>query len=133
MVESAWPVPECGTVNAPAREGWCPGALRPMETGDGLLVRLRLTGGILTTKNAHAIAACAIRHGNGLIDLSSRANLQLRGVSAETLPDLTSELADLNLLDPSADAEAVRNVVASPLAGLDPSAVLDVRPIVHAL
>jgi precorrin-3B synthase len=104
-----------------------------METGDGLLVRLRLTGGILGTRNAHAIAACAIRHGNGLIDLSSRANLQLRGVTAQTLQDLISELADLDLLDPSADAEAVRNVIASPLAGLDPSAVLDVRPTVHAL
>ena len=56
-----------------------------METGDGLLVRLRLTGGVLSTKNAHAIAACAIRYGSGLIDLSSRANLQLRGVSSETL------------------------------------------------
>ncbi len=133
MFGSAWPVHACGIVNMPAREGWCPGALRPMETGDGLLVRLRLTGGILSTRNAHAIAACAIRHGNGLIDLSSRANLQLRGVTVETLQDLISELEDLGLLDPSADAEAVRNVVASPLAGLDPDAVLDVRPIVHAL
>ena len=26
---------------APRRKGWCPGALRPMETGDGLLVRVR--------------------------------------------------------------------------------------------
>jgi precorrin-3B synthase len=104
-----------------------------MQTGDGLLVRLRLSGGILTTKNAHAIAACAIRYGNGLIDLSSRANFQLRGITAQTLQDLTAELDHLDLLDPSADAEAVRNVVASPLAGLDPSAVLDIRPIVHAL
>jgi precorrin-3B synthase len=104
-----------------------------METGDGLLVRLRLTGGILSTTNAHAIAACAVRYGNGLIDLSGRANLQLRGVTAQTLQDLHSELADLDLLDLSADAEAVRNVVASPLAGLDPSAVLDISPIVREL
>jgi precorrin-3B synthase len=104
-----------------------------METGDGLLVRLRLTGGILSTKNARAIAACAIRYGNGLVNLSSRANLQLRGVTTQTLQDLISELAELDLLDPSADAEAVRNVIASPLTGLDPSAVLDVRPIAHAL
>jgi precorrin-3B synthase len=133
MFGSASPNRTRGIVNAPARKGWCPGALRPMETGDGLLVRLRLTGGILSTTNAHAIAACAIRYGNGLIDLSSRANFQLRGVTAETLQDLLSELTDLDLLDPSADAEAVRNVVASPLAGLDPGAALDVRPIVHAL
>jgi precorrin-3B synthase len=133
MFGSTGPLRARGIVNLPAREGWCPGALRPIETGDGLLVRLRLTGGILSTGNAHAIAACAVRHGNGLIDLSSRANLQLRGVSAETLQDLLSELADLDLLDPSAEQEAVRNVVASPLAGLDPTAVLDISPIVHAL
>lgn len=120
-------------MNGPAREGWCPGALRPMETGDGLLVRLRLTGGILSSEIAHAIAACAIRHGNGLIDLSSRANLQLRGVTMQSVPDLLSELGQLDLLDRSADAEAVRNVIASPLAGLDPDAVLDVRPVVRAL
>jgi precorrin-3B synthase len=104
-----------------------------METGDGLLVRLRLTGGVLSTKNAHAIAACAIRYGNGLIDLSSRANLQLRGVGSETLRDLTSELQDLGILDATPEGEAVRNVVASPLAGIDPDATLDIRPVVRAL
>ena len=50
----------------PAPRGWCPGALRPMMTGDGLLVRLRLTGGILDIAKARAIAACATRYGNGL-------------------------------------------------------------------
>jgi precorrin-3B synthase len=104
-----------------------------METGDGLLVRLRLTGGILSIENAHAVAACANRYGNGLIDLSSRANFQLRGVSMETFPGLIAELENLNLLDVSAEAESVRNVVASPLAGIDPTAALDVRPIVQAL
>jgi precorrin-3B synthase len=122
-----------GIVNAPHREGWCPGALRPMATGDGLLVRLRLTGGILSFRNARAIAACADRYGNGLIDLSSRANLQLRGVSSETLGDLTAELERLRLLDASAEAEAVRNIVASPLAGIDPTAAIDIRPVVQAL
>ena len=104
-----------------------------METGDGLLARLRVTGGILSIRNADAIAACAIRYGNGLIDLSSRANFQLRGVSPTTLPDLTSELQDLGILDATPEAEAVRNVVASPLAGIDPDAVLDIRPVVQAL
>ena len=122
-----------GVPNRPAPRGWCPGALRPMQTGDGLLVRLRLTGGILDLATAHAIAACATRFGNGLIDLSSRANLQLRGVVEATLPGLTAELERLKLLDASADAETVRNVTASPLAGLDPAAVLDIRPIAKAL
>jgi precorrin-3B synthase len=104
-----------------------------MLTGDGLLVRLRLTGGVLGTAKARAIAACAIRHGNGLIDLSGRANLQLRGVTETALPELTAELQRLNILDASAEAETVRNVTASPLAGLDPAAALDIRPITAAL
>lgn len=115
------------------RRGWCPGALRPMETGDGLLVRLRLTGGVLPAPTARAIANCARQFGNGLVDLSARANLQLRGVTAATLPVLTERLAALGLLDGDAAAEAVRNVVASPLAGIDPTALLDVRPLLRAL
>jgi precorrin-3B synthase len=120
-------------MNVWARKGWCPGALRPMESGDGLLVRLRLTGGILSNRNAEALAACSTRYGNGLIDLSSRANFQLRGVNDRTLPDLVSELQDLGMLDATPEAEAVRNVVASPLAGIDPDAALDIRPVVQAL
>jgi precorrin-3B synthase len=120
-------------LNRPAPRGWCPGALRPMLTGDGLLVRLRLTGGILALAKARAIAACANRYGNGQIDLSSRANLQLRGVNDATLPELTAELQRLAILDASAEAETVRNVTASPLAGIDPAALLDIRPIAAAL
>jgi precorrin-3B synthase len=104
-----------------------------MQTGDGLLVRLRLTGGILDLAKAGAIAACAARFGNGQIDLSSRANLQLRGVHEGTLPGLTAELERLRLLDDNAEAETIRNVIASPLAGLDPTAQLDIRPITIAL
>lgn len=122
-------------MSAPAalRRGWCPGALRPMPTGDGLLVRLRITGGIVPATLARAVADCARNFGNGLVDLSARANLQLRGVSEATLPGLTERLSELGLLDSDPEGEAVRNVIASPLAGLDPTAVLDIRPIVTAL
>jgi precorrin-3B synthase len=120
-------------VIASLRKGWCPGALRPMETGDGLLVRLRLTGGILSIRNAMAIGHCANRHGNGLIELSNRANLQLRGVKAETLEQLSAEFYELGIIDANAAAESVRNVIASPLAGIDPDAMLDIRPVIKAL
>jgi precorrin-3B synthase len=114
-------------------KGWCPGALRPMESGDGLLVRLRMTGGIVSALNAQIIAEAARQYGNGLIDLSGRANLQIRGVSGSQWPHLIADLSRHGLLDDDAEAEAVRNVIASPLAGLDPSAHLDIRPIVKAL
>src|SRR3954451_25275575 len=117
----------------PLVKGWCPGALRPMATGDGLLVRLRITGGIVPAGLARSIAAAARDCGNGLVDLSARANLQLRGVREETLPELTRRLAALGVLDANPAAEAVRNVVASPLAGMAQDSQLDIRPLTAAL
>jgi precorrin-3B synthase len=116
-----------------AVEGRCPGVLRPMRSGDGLIVRLKIGGGIVDTRLAGRIADWSRRWGNGQIDLSSRGNLQLRGLAAQNLGGLRDAVAEAGLLDPSAEGEAVRNVVSSPLSGLDPSAVLDVRPIAHAL
>ncbi len=114
-------------------KGWCPGALRPMLSGDGYLVRLRITGGVVSSSVATAIARCAQDFGNGLIDLSARANLQLRGVKEEHLPALVEALQAHHLIDASAEAEAVRNVMASPLAGLATDAAFDVSAHVHAL
>ncbi|GLS18333.1 precorrin-3B synthase [Labrys miyagiensis] len=115
------------------RKGWCPGALKPMRTGDGLLVRVRLTGGRLSPALAAALAQAAREHGNGLFDLTARANLQLRGVRDETLQPLLDRLSELGVLDDSAAAEQVRNVLASPLAGLDETALIDVSPLVVEL
>ena len=115
------------------RRGWCPGALRPMSSGDGLIARLRIVGGAVTPTAARAIAEAAAKFGNGHIDLTSRGNLQIRGVGASTLAPLQSMLGALGLIDVEPAAEAVRNVMASPLAGFDPSALLDIRPSVTAL
>ena len=114
-------------------KGWCPGARRPMETGDGLLVRLRITAGIVSADLAGEIADLSRRFGNELIDLSQRGNLQLRGVEEDDLYELLGRLDRLGILDPSAEAEAVRNIVPSPLAGLDPSAAIDGRALASAL
>ena len=83
---------------APRRKGWCPGALRPMETGDGLLARVRASGGRLALDQAAAVAEGALACGNGAISLSARGNLQVRGVSEETLPDLQARLAAAGVL-----------------------------------
>ncbi|MDI9847604.1 precorrin-3B synthase [Rhodoblastus sp. 17X3] len=120
-------------MTATLRKGWCPGALAPMLSGDGYIFRLRLTNGILTFERAKVFADLARRFGNGAFDLSARANLQMRGVAGEKIADLQEELRALGLLDSDARAEAVRNVVPSPMAGFDPSAALDARPLVAAL
>ncbi len=114
-----------------AVKGWCPGALRPMRSGDGLIVRLRISCGQVPLALAGDIADWAEAYGNGALDLSNRANLQIRGVSEATLPGLTRRLAEAGLIDAAPEAEAVRNVLVSPFAGLDPG-VCDVRPFARA-
>lgn len=98
----------------PVIRGWCPGALRPMASGDGLVVRIRPPLGRLSAEQAEGIAALSLRHGNGLIDLSSRANLQLRGITADSHPELVEGLRALGLIDASAVAEARRNIALTP-------------------
>ncbi|TWB41183.1 precorrin-3B synthase [Nitrospirillum pindoramense] len=119
-------------INPPRVRGACPGALVPMEVADGLLVRLRIPGGRLTGPMTAAICDLAERHGNGLVDLSQRANLQLRGVRPETLSPLTDALRALGLVNGDPTAERVRNVLCSPTCGLDP-ACAPVRPLAVAL
>jgi precorrin-3B synthase len=118
---------------APCRKGWCPGALRPMATGDGLLVRVRASGGRLTLDQAVAIADGALACGNGAISLSARGNLQVRGVSEKTLPDLHARLAAADLLDTDPEVERLRNIVVSPLSDIDPDAAFDFAPHLAAL
>lgn len=118
--------------NEPRRRGYCPGVLAPMEVGDGLLVRVRVPAGILAADQARRIAALGRALGNGLVDLSHRGNLQLRGLSVDGLPPLYSALESLGLLAADVESEAVRNVLTAPAAGLDPQG-FDVRAAALAL
>jgi precorrin-3B synthase len=99
---------------APEIKGWCPGALRPMQSGDGLVVRIRPPLGRLTPAQAAAIARAALNHGNGIIDLSARANLQLRGVSESSHTPLIADLRSHDLIDPDIETESLRNLIVTP-------------------
>lgn len=97
-----------------AVRGWCPSALHPMLSGDGLVVRLRPRGGRLSAAQAAGIAELAQRCGNGLIDLTSRANLQIRGVREASHEALVNGLDRLGLVDDDQTMEAQRNIVVAP-------------------
>ncbi|MHB0772549.1 precorrin-3B synthase [Bradyrhizobium sp. 5.13L] len=101
-------------MSAATVKGWCPGALRPMLSGDGFVVRVRPFGGRLEAPQISGLAELAERFGNGLIDVTSRANLQIRGVKEESHGPLLDGLARLALLDPDADVEARRNILVTP-------------------
>src|SRR4030095_17042303 len=102
--------------------------LRRVASGGGWSGRGRPRGGAFGRETAAALADLAPRLGNGHIDLTRRANLQLRGLTEDRLPELRAELATLGLLDPDTQTEAVRNVMVAPLAGLDPPQSFDVPP-----
>lgn len=95
-------------------KGWCPGALRPMPSGDGLVVRIRPRMAQLTAAQLTGVAQAALAHGNGVIELTARANLQLRGVTAQSHAPLIAALDALGLIDPDAQTESHRNVVLDP-------------------
>jgi hypothetical protein len=114
-------------------KGWCPGALTPMQSGDGLIVRVRPRCGMFSLDQLVVLADAARRFGNGHIDLTRRANLQIRGVGEENLPGLQDVIGTLGLLDPTPEQESVRNVMISPLAGIDPAEVFDISGIARQL
>lgn len=116
-----------------AVKGWCPGALHPMESGDGLIVRIRPHNATLTRDQLLGIAAAAQSYGNGHIDLTRRANLQIRGVAPEALAPLQCALGGFGLVDQTAEAERVRNILVSPLSGIDPHEIVDMRPLASQL
>jgi precorrin-3B synthase len=102
-------------------KGWCPGALKPMQSGDGLVVRIRPPLGRLTPAQAEAIAQAAETHGNGIIDLSARANLQLRGVTPDSHGPLIDDLRAQGLIDPDVETESLRNLIVTPFRTSPPT------------
>ncbi|MFJ6515692.1 cobalamin biosynthesis protein CobG [Streptomyces sp. NPDC091406] len=98
----------------------CPGTLRLHRADDGALARVRVPGGVLSADRADALLAAAERFGDGELHLTSRGNVQLRGLDAECGGGPAELLTAAGLL-PSAAHERARNIVASPLAGLDGS------------
>ncbi|MET9106337.1 cobalamin biosynthesis protein CobG, partial [Streptomyces zhihengii] len=110
----------------------CPGALRLHTADDGALARVRVPAGLLDARQAYALADAAERLGDGALDITSRGNLQLRGLDPVCAGEL-AELLDAADLLPAPAHERIRNVVASPLSGLDGRGHLDVRPLVREL
>lgn len=112
------------------RDDACPGVLRLADAADGALARVRLVGGFLTAEGFSCLADAADDLGDGRVALTSRGNVQLRGLDADAGAELGARLHAAGLW-PSESHERVRNIVASPLAGLDRRG--DLTEVVHAL
>jgi len=109
-------------------KGWCPSLKKPMQTGDGLLVRVPIKFGRLRVGVARKIAKLAQKYGNGHLDLSARGNLQIRGVSEASYPLLRKELANLGFVH-----DFTLHIITNPLAEIDQSCNADVLEIAEEL
>lgn len=106
------------------RRGACPSLSAPMQTGDGLLVRLSPADGRLTPQQLAGIARAAARHGNGLIEITARGKLQIRGLTRDSAGALADDITGLGVA--FHDGATVET---GPLAGLDVEEILDPRPL----
>lgn len=110
----------------------CPGALRPHHAADGDLVRVRIPGGAVSARQLRALVVASGRLGDGRLGLTSRGNLQVRGIAPGDVPDLAVALGHAGLL-PSPSHERVRNLLASPLSGRGTGSLDDVDPLLAEL
>ncbi len=122
------PAPTSRPETTPAQRGACPSVHRPFAEVDGNLVRVRVPGGVVSAEQLRQVAAAG-RRGTAL-ELTSRANLQIRGVPDGDLGAAAEALvgAGVTAADPEVDAR--RNVLASPTAGHDRAELLDCRTLV---
>lgn len=112
-----------GTQGRGQTRGACPGAFTPMLCGDGWLVRIRTGARALSSRELRALSRLAQEHGNGIIELTRRANLQLRGLRLERISELQAELVALGLVDASPSREARPGLLVDPVAAIDNAAL----------
>jgi precorrin-3B synthase len=106
-------------MNAPLRRGVCPGLSAPMQTGDGFLVRL-LPIGTIPLGAFKKLCAAARTFGNGIVEITARGSIQVRGLDAASAPRFAVAVGALGIA--AQDGVAVH---CNPLSGLDPAEILD--------
>lgn len=116
------------------RPDLCPGVFRPWPADDGGLVRVRLVGGRITPPQLTALSDVSVQHGDGDLHLTSRANLQVRGLPLAdgALPEPVTAAVVRTGLVPAPSHDLVRNVLVSPRTGLHGGRA-DLRPVAAEL
>ncbi len=114
-------------MNAPLRRGICPGLSAPLPTGDGLLVRLRPLGAIALAAFGK-LCALAGECGNGIMEITARGSIQVRGLSAASAPRFAAEVATLGIA-----AEDDVAILINPLAALAADDIIDASALAAEL
>lgn len=110
----------------------CPDIYHPAIARDGLLTRLRIPGGVLNELQCLTIAELLQTIGLEYVQVTNRANLQLRSLDRDLKPDLLTKLTECGLAARNTAVDGIRNIMLSPTAGIDAQELIDVRPLADA-
>lgn len=116
-----------------SRRSACPGLFRMTEAADGRICRVKLSCGQINAHQARAVADVAERYGNSIIELTNRANLQLRGIGENDADQVILALMDADLGPLIPEGDDVRNVMVSPTAGIDQAQAFDTLSLAEDL
>lgn len=97
------------------------------------MCRLRFAGGIISSHQMRGLAELADRYAGPYAHVTTRANLQLREIAAKDAMDIMTGLTDLGIINRGSGADNIRNVTASPTAGIDPSELIDTRDLARQM
>jgi ferredoxin-nitrite reductase len=97
------------------------------------MMRIRMPNGFATGAQLAAIADVSKRLGNGTLDITTRQQIELRGYTIESVPEIWERLRGVDLSSLQTGQDNVRNINGCPLAGLTPNELLDASSIVFAL
>jgi len=96
---------------------------------DSFMCRLRLPAGIVTSHQMRGLAELSVNFAGGYADVTTRANFQLREIGARNTINLLMGLSDIGIVSRGSGADNIRNVTASPTAGIDSQELIDTRPV----
>lgn len=99
---------------------------------DGMfMVRIRIPGGDLTSKQLRAVADLAREHGRDLVDITVRQNFQLHWVRLRSLADILDRLREVGLSTTEACGDCVRNIINCPVSGVDADELYDTTSLIR--
>ena len=97
------------------------------------MLRIRITGSELTAEQARTVALIAYEFGYGIIDITTRANLQVQGLDISKVPTALKRLETCRLTTRQTGHDSIRNVNGHPFSGFDPDELIDTRPLCHEI
>ncbi len=100
---------------------------------DSYMCRLRFPGGRLSSHQARGVADLADTYGGGYTHVTTRANLQIREIGASDGIHVLTGLQDLGIVSRGSGGDNIRNVTASPTAGIDPQEIIDTYPLAREM